>query len=364
MSDGFAISPIGLNGLGSPSEYSAMFDSYMPYNLGMYSPSAMMNGYNIFGSGSGYDMSGYGLSGLNGLNNGYNMFGSGNGYNMAGLGMGGYGMGSYGMYNPAFMQQMQRAQYEMEKMSLDHANEMHNKTVTSEANAYDESLIASIRKGMANADIETGVYNLYNKVMQGDQNGICEEFSKLRDYILKEYKQQYKEKAGRLDLDAAVTREVERQYASIIGGGHELKADILAHGDGAFANGFLQGFREDHHEMDVSRTLNYIYGTRIDQYGAKEHDRTFGKVVGSTAWGLENGLIGAGGGIAGFSALASIYGGLGSAFTKKSFKDLTKRMFTKKCLSRAGWIGAITLVGYRLIARCLRNNKAEQAVAC
>ena len=196
MAPGYSISGIGWNplgnvGLGSTGAYGS-YDAYMPSN-------------SIFGMG-----------------------------------------GMMGYYNPMFMAQMQR---QMEKSQALHSNDMHNILVNNEVTAHRQTDSALINKMLTNGDIQQGVTNLYNKVREGDQDGICAEFDKLKNYVYTTYRDELAARGDKINPSVSATQCIEAIYASMAtayagdGQTHDLRNDIKRYGDSSFANGFMSGFR-------------------------------------------------------------------------------------------------------------------------
>ena len=265
MTTGYGITgigyPLGNIGLGSTGTYMS-YDNYMPSMIGM----------NTMNSGMGY-----------GMNN--SIFGMG---------------GMMGYYNPMFMAQMQQ---QIEASQIAHAGNMHTAVLNNELNAHRFSDSTLINKILTNGDIQQGVQNLYAKVKEGDQDGICAEFDKLKNYIFVTYKDELKSKGDKINPSTAVTQIIEAVYGNIItaqNGGQvaDLRSDIKRYGDGAAMNGFLSGLRTDHHDRYVDETMNHCFGLEIDQRGSKEFKQNFGNGVGRVASVLEKGVYGAGAAVA------------------------------------------------------------------
>lgn len=277
MTTGYGITgigyPMGLGnyGLGTSGTYGS-YDNYMPSMLGM-------NGMT-------------GMSGMAGMSGMYPST------------FGGYGM--MGMYNPAFMAQMQN---EVEKMQLQHAGDMHSLMTQNNVRAHRESDLEIINKMLTNASVQQGLQNLHSKVREGDQDGICEEFDKLRNQIYHTYKDEIEARGSKENPATAATQMIEALYSAVYkdtaGAPANLRNDIKQYGDGAMMNGFMQGFRPGHHERYIDDTLNYCFGERVDQREAKDTRQAIGKCGGHAANVIEKGLIGT---IAGAGSTAIILG--------------------------------------------------------
>ena len=251
--------PLGNIGLGATGTYGS-YDAYMP---SMYSMNPMATGY--------------------GMNN--SIFGMG---------------GMMGMYNPMFMAQMQQ---QVESSQIAHAGRMHSAVLGNELNAHRFSDSVLINKILTNGDVKQGIQNLYAKVREGDQDGICTEFDKLKHYIYTTYSDELKSRGDKINPSTAATEIIEAVYGNIISaqnGGQvaDLRSDIKRYGDGAAMNGFLQGFRTDHHSRFVDETMNHCFGLEIDQRGSKDFKQDFGNGLGRIASALEKGVYGAGAGMA------------------------------------------------------------------
>lgn len=261
MTTGYGITgigyPLGNIGLGSTGTYMS-YDNYMPSMIGM----------NPMTAGMGY-----------GMNN--SVFGMG---------------GMMGYYNPMFMAQMQQ---QIEASQVAHAGNMYTALLNNELRAHRFSDSTLINKILTNGDIQQGVQNLHAKVVEGDQDGICAEFDKLKNYIFVTYKDELKSKGDKINPSTAVTQIIEAVYGNIItaqNGGKvaDLRSDIKKHGDGAAMNGFRSGLRTGHHERYVDETLNHCFGLHVDERGSKEFKQSFGNGVGRTVSVLEKGVYGAG----------------------------------------------------------------------
>ena len=259
MADGITgISPLGTFGLGTMGGFGS-YDMYMPSMMGM-NP----------------------------------MFG----------GFGGYGMGMIdpymqSMYNPVFMSQMQN---KMEELQVKHANNMHGLMLNNEVQAYQQTDSALIRKLLTNGSVQQGIYNLHQKIVEGDQNGVCEQYDRLQTEIYNNYANEFKSRGSNTNPVMQANQIIEELYTSIIskqeGSVQTLRGNIEKYGDGAFKNGFMKGLTIDHHDRDIDSTMNHIYGTRIDHKGSKDRINKFGKGLGhvtrSAGIGLIGGSVGAG----------------------------------------------------------------------
>lgn len=293
MTLGYGISGIGYNplgnmGLGMSGQYGS-YDAYMPSMMGMNYGMGMMNPT---------------------------------------FGMGGM-MGAY----PQFMAQMQQAQNQMEASQAQHNSAMHNILLNNEVTAHRETDSALVKKMLTNGDIQQGIQNLYNKVQEGDQDGICSEFDKLKDYVYNTYRDELAARGNKINPSVSATQYIEAIYANVIstqtGQIHDLRSDIKNNGDGALVNGFMSGFRRDHHARYIDETLNHCFGLEIDHKGSKDMRQNIGNGVGRTASVLEKGVYGAGAGVAG----AGLICGLGKFFSGGKLP-----MFTK--FGRTAWWAA------------------------
>lgn len=292
MTTGYGISGIGypLTGLGnyglSPMSPYASYDNYM---LGM------MPGYGAM------DQS------IFNLNSGY-------GYNTS------FGMNTacatnpmmYGMYNPLYMGQMMS---QMEQNQLAHAGTMHTNLLNHQVQAATETDRALVAEMLTNASIQRGIDNLRQKVLEGDQDGICNEYDKLKEQIYRTYGDELKARGTEENYSTAAARLIENLYGSIVsaqtGQNVNLREDIQRYGKGAGTTGFMQGFRKGHHDRYVDETLYHCFGLDVDNKGSKDFSQSACKVGGQVASVLEKGAVGSAVAVGG----TGIALGLGKAFT-------------------------------------------------
>lgn len=288
MTIGYGISGIGYNplgnyGLGMSGQYGS-YDSYMPSMMGM-------------NYGMGMNPSAYGMNGMAGMN----------------------GMMGMGMYYPTFMAQQQN---QVEQMQLQHAGNMHTQLLNNEVNAHRETDSALMKKMLTNGDIQQGIQNLYNKVREGDQDGVCNEFDKLKNYVYSTYRDELTARGNKINPSVSATQYIEAIYGQVISaqtGGevHDLRSDIKKYGDGSFENGFMTGFRSGHHGRYVDETINHCFGLDIDQKGSKDLKQGVGHGIGRAASALEKGVYGAAIGGATFAGLNLVGKGIWSLFGSK-----------------------------------------------
>ena len=266
MTTGYGISSIGYPyglgtlGLGTSGTYGS-YDSAMPSMLGM-------------NMGSGYGM------------------------NALGLGM--------GMYSPQFMGQMAQIQNQIEASQLQHAGAMNTLKHDMDVKAQRRSNSALIEKVLTDADVQIGVKNLNAKILEQDQNGVCEEFDKLLQYVYNTYRDEIEARGDKSNAKASATQIIEVVYSNIIHGGNgSLKVDIQEHCDTPFENGFTQAFKGGHSTKYADEAINHIYGTRINQVKSKNTEQFIGKGVGEIARTGKYGLIGAGVGATVYGALSA-----------------------------------------------------------
>lgn len=292
----------------------------------------MTNGYGI--SGIGYPMMGLGDYGLStnsayGNYDNYMLGMNGMGYmgNPMSMGMNGSVFG-YGGYNPLFMGKMMS---QMELNQANHAANMHTTLLNNQTQAHRETNKALIDKVLTDASVQQGVKTLATKVREGDQDGICMEFDKLRQQIYKTYGDEIRARGSEENPYEAATQMIDYLYTSIVtaqNGGEtaDLEQDIKKYGDQAFKNGFKQGHRKGHHDRYIDETLQHCFGYRIDEKESKDRAQAVGKVTGKIVNGLEWGSAGA---LVGTTA----YG----------IKSIATKAFDIKSLGK--WAGVAGLIG-------------------
>jgi len=307
----------------------------------------MTTGYGISGIGYNPMMMGIGDVGL-GVNSAYgnydnymlgmNGFGYSSGYNPMSMTGSIYG---YGGYNPLFMGQMMSA---MERNQLEHAGNMHSLVLQNETQAYRDTDKALIDKILTNSSVQKGIENLRTKVVEGDQDGICQEFDKLRQQIYKTYGDEIRARGHEENPYEAATQIINNLYTQQVtaqNGGvtADLKLDIIKYGEKAFTNGFNQGRRKGHHDRYVDETLQHCLGLRVDEKESKDKAQAIGKIAGKGCKVAEYGAIGA---IAGGATVATTYG-IGSKMLNK---------FDWKTLGKCGKWGA-AIAGTATAVGCL-----------
>ena len=258
----------------------------------------MTTGYGI--SGIGYPLTGLGNYGLGATS----QYASYDNYMLGLNGMGGmngmngsiFGMNPmYGMYNPLFMGKMYA---QMEQNQLAHASNMHSNLLNNQVRATAETNRAQINTMLVDASIQRGIDNLRQKVVEGDQDGICQEFDKLKNQVYKTYGDEILARGTEESPSAAATRMIENFYGSIVsaqvGEPVNLRTDIEKYGKGAGSTGFMQGLRKGHHRRYVDETLYHCFGTQIDNKGSKDFSRNLGRVGGGIASFVEKGVVGLG----------------------------------------------------------------------
>jgi hypothetical protein len=261
-------------------------------------------------------------------------------YGMAGMGA----MGSiYGMYNPLYMTQMHQ---QIESNQLQHSIDMHSLTKNMEVANQRRTDNALIEKILTNGDVQNGVKNLYYKVQEGEQDGVRQEFDKLKEIIYNRYNDELVAKGSEVNPETAIVEIIERLYRQIAQS--DLESDIRKHGETALQNGFLRGFRGGHSKTYVEETINHCFGRRIDNKGSKEFAQGAGMCFGGIASAVEKGAYGAIAGVAGTGLVL----GLGNLFTLGT-KNCLKHI--GKCWKPAMYIGAIAGIVGDVIWQCARD---------
>lgn len=228
-------------------------------------------------------------------------YGSYDAYMPSNLAYSGMGMnssifpGGYGMYNPLAYADLQQ---KMEKNMLGHTNSMQHGILQNDVSAHRATDSALINKIITNGGVNRDIQNLYEKVKDGDQDGICEEFDQLRHTILTRYSDEIKSMGDKVNAYNEAGHLVERLYADIItrqtGVQANLRQDIIKYGDGSFVNGFEQGFRKGHHKRYIDETMMHCFGLSIDEKESKDLKQSIGKGLGMVANVAEKSIYGAG----------------------------------------------------------------------
>ncbi len=286
------------------------------------------------------------------------------------------GMGMMGMYNPSFMAQMNQVYQDMEKSQLRHSSAMHEIMMQNKTDAYKAEDMALFRKAMEDASLNTAVVNLAEKIREGDADGICEEFDRMKIALYQKYNSYLKENSDRLDPKESVNNIIEMMYSEIIskktGEQVSLRNDIKRYGETAFNHGFNEKFfgKSDYHKKYTEETLSYLFGTRIDNKGGKDRMEKIGGGFGRAA---EAGTAaaagyGAGLGLAGIASIVSpgIRKSLSTAVVKDEAGKIVKDAAGKAVkesnignwLNKAGKFGkwaAIAVLAGDIIWQCSRD---------
>ena len=277
-------------------------------------------------------------------------FGSYDNYMPSMMGMGGmYGMGGMagmaGMNNWMLQQQqlMQQMQAQGEKFQAQHASDMHEISASNEIKARRETMYKDFQSLSLDAAMQEGINNLYRKIQEGDQKGICEEYDKLYSATLDTFKDKF-DKNTNPTLQAR--RIIENMYAAQItaqyGGTHDLRHDIEETGEGAFANGFNQAFKSGHNKMFVDQTMDHIYGLEIDDEKSKKHSQDLGKGFGYATRGFRDVAVGATIGTVGYT-VGHFAKGLKGLFGNNT---MNVGKFNWKKLGRFGIYGALAATAF------------------
>lgn len=291
--------------------------------------------FGITGIGSNPYMNGLGSFGL-GAGGTYSSIGDISSMGMAGYGMSGMGAmmgmpGMMGMYNPSFMGQMNKAYHEIEKQNLEHAGAMHKLMLQTQTQNYQADDQYLFQKSLEDGSVNTLIVNLADKIREGDADGICEEFDKLKSTLYTKHADYLKANSNRLNPSDSVNNVIENLYAQIItaktGQVASLRNDIKQYGETAFNHGFNKNFfgKKDYHNNYSEETLSYLFGTRIDNKSGKDRMENIGGTVGRVA---EAGTVAASGAAAGIGA-----------------SILARLCSSKVTFSGAKWMAAIGAVG-------------------
>ena len=257
---GIGFNPLGTIGLGMSGKYSS-YDAYMPSMMGSGYATAMTNP--MFATGA--------MSGMYG----------------AGMGM--------GMYDPRYWAS---AQQQIEQNQVQHAGNMQKLILNNEVNGLYNSNSALINKMISDSDVQYGITRLYEKIKEGDQDGICTQFDRLKEAVLKTYKSELGARGDKISHETSAVKIIEALYGqmatSLAGDGrvHSLVEDIKHYGENAFENGFMNGFKRGHNKRYVDETLNHCFGLEINDQGSKEANRVVCNGLGRAASVLQKGAYG------------------------------------------------------------------------
>lgn len=295
--------------------------------------------FGITGIGSNPYMNGLGSFGL-GAGGTYSSIGDMSSMGMAGYGMNGMGAmmgmpGMMGMYNPSFMGQMNKSYQEIEKQNLEHAGAMHKLMLQTQAQNYRADDEYLFQKSLEDAT-EGDIMLLAEKIREGDADGICEQFDKLKSKLYAKHADYLKANSDRINPSESVNNIIANMYAQIVtaktGQVASLRNDIKQYGETAFKHGFNKNFfgKKDYHNNYSEETLSYLFGTRIDNKSGKDRMETFGGAAGRVAEGATATVAGYGAGL-GVAAAGSLI-----PFVRKSMSTAVARDEAGKIITQAG----------------------------
>lgn len=244
------------------------------------------------------------------------------------------GMGMMGMYNPAFMGQMAQVYQNIEKSQLEHSSAMHELLQQNKVDAYKADDRALFQKSMEDAGLNGLIVNLAEKIREGDADGICEEFDKLKLALYQKHNTYLRANSDRLDPKECINNIIEGMYTQIIskkvGETVSLRSDIKKYGETAFMRGFNEKFfgKQDYHNNYTEETLSYLFGTRIDNKAGKDRMDKIGGGFGRVAEAGTATLAGYGTGIGlaavGAAMSSTVREYLGTDFVKDEAGNVIK----------------------------------------
>lgn len=202
------------------------------------------------------------------------------------------GMGMMGMYNPAFMGQMNQAYQDIEKSQLAHTGAMHQLMLQNNTQAFTDQDRAIFEKAMVDAGVNEGITNLEAKIREGDQDGICEEFDKLKQTLYTKYNDYFQANSDKMNPSVSVSNFISLLYGKIVSaqrGGEpvDLRSDIKKYGQSAFEHGFWKQLHgKDYHDKYTEETMSYLFGTTVDNKAGKDRMQKFGGYIESGAEAL------------------------------------------------------------------------------
>lgn len=265
--------------------------------------------YGITGIGYNPYMSGLGTYGLS-TGGSYGYYGDPSMMGMTG------GMGMMGFYNPAFMGQMNEIYQNIEKSQLEHSSAMHELLQQNKVSAYKADDTALFQKSMEDASLNGLIVNLAEKIREGDADGICEEFDKLKNALYQKHNAYLRANSDRLDPKESINNIIESMYTQIIskkvGETVSLRSDIKKYGETAFMHGFNEKFfgKSDYHKKYSEETLSYLFGTRIDNKAGKDRMDKIGGGFGRVTEAATTTLAGYGAGL-GLAAVGKVWNPFG-----------------------------------------------------
>ena len=273
------ISPIGL-GLDAGGAFGD-YSNFMPSSLGL----AGMGGYGNGMTGSVFGAGGYGLGGMMG------------------------GLMEYQLY-------MNQLQNQIDLNNMNHVGAMHSGLISNQVKAHEESLSGMMQKLLADASVQSRLMTLHDKIREGDQRGVIEEYDKLKDRVYATFDSEISTKGITIGRADEARRMIEVMYQNIVSATspdsrtHTLKGDIEQYCDKAFMTGVISGFKGQNDRNYQAEVINHIYGERIDNVKGNQGQKVLGKGIGTIASVFrdmaEGTVLGAGTWAAGTTLVAGI----------------------------------------------------------
>lgn len=198
-------------------------------------------------------------------------------YSMGGLGM-------MGMFNPSFMAQMTQTQQQIEQGQLQHASAMHELLLQNKTNAYKAEDKKIFDIAMVDAGLKRGIDNLAEKIKRGEQDAICEEFDKLKQTLYQKHGDFFKANSDKLNPDLYVSQFIEEMYNKLRtakeGQVVDFRSELEKYRESAFEHGFWKNLHgKDYHDRYSAETINYLFGTKIDNKAGKDRMQKLGGIV-------------------------------------------------------------------------------------
>ena len=263
---GESITPLGVPG--SFTDYSSYMNQYMnPYMMQYMNPYMMMNQY---------------------LDSTY--------------------MSDPAQYYINFKKKMAEAEHEMEASKLNHAVDMHAAKQQADVQNLSIHDKAFFEKAMLDNGIETSIKNLAIAIRDKDQDAICEEFDKIQNILITKYSYYFKTANGGKNISQKVVEHIEELFQ--LKTGVDLRSALEANRESALEHGInkysgLLSDGRDYHKKYSDITINYMFGTRIDNKRGKDREEKLGCWIGR---GIQLGKAGVAGGGLGLLAGGTLVG--------------------------------------------------------
>lgn len=129
--------------------------------------------------------------------------------------------------------------------------------------------------------MQKNMVEMATAIREGQMGKASKIYNEIYSAVSNNYGRETNVHSNRVDYDQSVRATISNLYQQI--NGYPLAQDINDHGEGYFANGFMQGLTlGNHHKNSAEETESFMTGTSIEGYASKKFTKFVGKVVGGS----------------------------------------------------------------------------------